>query len=305
MDLRLENNQYFALRAANGQNYQLEIRDSVLNLIQTILLVAPANISYKNLAPYHGHVILIGQENTGFSSNLYTEKVPFTGYVPIDLTTDMTVSEIFTTNTYLVQDSIQTGQFTYNYYQSEVVSLGAVITNNSNSEILTSAFMHAEVDYDHGYGYGCNAFSSNIRFVTEGLSPGMSDTVYFNPIKLTYSGYNSARNYCVWGDSPNYKSDINFGDNQLCSTYTFSSVSQIEKTLFKVYPNPANDFIHLILDTEIAEVHFCIISLDGRIVQQGNYETNAINIAQLTHGTYLFQLYDGDTFIGTEKIVKF
>ncbi len=132
-----------------------------------------------------------------FSNNLYTEKIIYNNYNPVIPDIDIAIDEIILLDIHLVKDSLQSGPSEYINFDSEVLTIAAIITNNSNAQVLISAYVNAEVNYSHGLDFNCPSYTSNFRYVTEGLAPGNSDTVYFNPIKLRYSGYNQQRLLCL------------------------------------------------------------------------------------------------------------
>lgn len=303
-DIQFYNNQFFVLRAMVGSVYQIEIRDENFVLLQNIPVTAPVYAVYQFIVPYANHCVLVGKENTGFSSNLYTEKVTYSNYSQVIPGIDISIDEVMLVDAYLQNDSIQTGSNSYSHYKSEVVTLAAIITNNSATEILTSAYVYAKVDYSHGFGSGCPSYTSNIIFSTEGLAPGNSDTVFFNPIKLYYSGYNVQRDFCIWLDSPNYKTEINFTNNHYCSNYTYSSVKDLNAEKFALFPNPTNDVVHITQDNVLLNSSYTIMSMDGKVVMQNNLTVNEIDLSDLPTGIYLVNILSNGESLGVKKIVK-
>jgi hypothetical protein len=303
-DIQFFNNQFIVLRALNGNSYEIEIRDANFTLLQSIPITSPNNIHYSYIVPYTNHSVLVAKENTLFSNNLYTEKVIYNNYNPVIPVIDIAIDEIILLDIHLVKDSLQSGPTEYSYIDSEVLTIAAIITNNSNSQVLISAYVNAEVNYSHGLDFNCPAYSSNFRYITEGLAPGNSDTVYFNPIKLRYSGYNQQRDFCVWLDSPNYSTESNFTNNYLCSNYIFSSIDKLNNESFSIFPNPSSDIINVSINKNSINCTYKIMSLDGKIISQDILIGNEINISNLPSGIYLVHLFDQKESLGIQKIVK-
>lgn len=69
-----------------------------------------------------------------------------------------------------------------------------------------------------------------------------------------------------------------------------------------IYPNPANDVVHIILPTNTT-YNYAIFDAYGRMVSTGNNETPSISIETLNHGVYLLRIVqDGQSMQG--KFVK-
>lgn len=303
-DIQFFNNQFIVLRALTSNSYEIEIRDANFTLLQSIPITSPNNIHYSFIVPYTNHCVLVAKENTLFSNNLYTEKVIYNNYNPVIPDIDIAIDEIILLDIHLVKDSLQSGPTEYSYIDSEVLTIAAIITNNSNAQVLISAYVNAEVNYSHGLDFNCPAYSSNFRYITEGLAPGNSDTVYFNPIKLRYSGYNQQRDFCVWLDSPNYSTESNFTNNYLCSNYIFSSIDKLNNESFSIFPNPSTDIINVSINKNSMNCSYEIMSLDGKVVSKDILTGNQINISNLPDGIYIIQLFDKGASIGVKKIVK-
>lgn len=77
--------------------------------------------------------------------------------------------------------------------------------------------------------------------------------------------------------------------------YDDVSVSEISKPFFEAYPNPANEYINLILEEKNAVY---ITDLVGKkyVESQNSATTIQINTADWPNGIYLIQVYDGQTF---------
>lgn len=73
-----------------------------------------------------------------------------------------------------------------------------------------------------------------------------------------------------------------------------ANLSEIETANFKIYPNPANNFIKI--SSNRSENDYQILSMDGRLVMTGSCRNEeSINISALSKGLYLIKV-DGQTF---------
>ena len=69
----------------------------------------------------------------------------------------------------------------------------------------------------------------------------------------------------------------------------FNEVAKYDMTDFKIYPNPASDYLHI---DNSKGYQYHIIDLFGRIVMQGQLdEEEKINVLSLPRGSYLLKLF--------------
>jgi len=75
-----------------------------------------------------------------------------------------------------------------------------------------------------------------------------------------------------------------------------------------IYPNPSKEFINLKFSTEgILDFRAEVFSLDGKLVEavpSNATDLMQINIADLSKGIYLLKIYNGNSYIGTRRIIK-
>lgn len=98
---------------------------------------------------------------------------------------------------------------------------------------------------------------------------------------------------------------FNYVDHSDIDFHVVSTVGleENEKSLFTVYPNPANDIIQINSDFNFSPQDIKIKDIRGRNVETlVNFMGNSINIATLSNGTY-FVLIENDEMKGTEKFV--
>lgn len=299
VDVAFRYGKFFWLKKSGSSMYELITTDSAFNTIATESFNSPNQVTYQKIFPFSNHFLLVGNENNGFSTNVYTAKRNYQSGINADTELDLSIDEILVVDNYLVLDSIQTGASTYDYYQSEIVQLAAVITNASPSQSLYSCYLNAGVNYYHSYGYGCPNYEDNKTHVMEGLPPGQSDTVLFDPIYLRYSGYNELRDICVWGDSPNFNFDLDLQNNLLCSQYLYTSIPETSFS-FDVFPNPSDGIIHINCSTRKPKT-VTIYNLAGKVMLKTTL-SNEIDLSALDSGIYLIQVSDQSTS-ATRKII--
>jgi len=83
------------------------------------------------------------------------------------------------------------------------------------------------------------------------------------------------------------------------------TIKDIEKTNVKIYPNPANDYLKIIVDDyNISELNICIYDIYGRTVLIKTCENNSeIETSILSEGIYIVRISDNKKILSTEKIV--
>jgi len=76
---------------------------------------------------------------------------------------------------------------------------------------------------------------------------------------------------------------------------------------FKIYPNPATDYVNIELSNFKDDVEFQMINTKGQLVKKGplNYEIEQINISNFERGIYIVQLiYNEERLTKTQKLIK-
>jgi len=82
---------------------------------------------------------------------------------------------------------------------------------------------------------------------------------------------------------------------------------KLEKKLeFKIYPNPARDFINIETVEGLSDIEYQIVSMNGNIVCSGKLNSNReqINVSALNNGLYLIKLSSKELkLLKTEKLM--
>ena len=84
---------------------------------------------------------------------------------------------------------------------------------------------------------------------------------------------------------------------------TVLGISDVENNLFKLYPNPAKDYIQI--DAQNIEITRALIyTVNGKIVNDSQITNNTISVKELAQGTYAVILQDNSGRYYTSKIIK-
>ena len=78
-----------------------------------------------------------------------------------------------------------------------------------------------------------------------------------------------------------------------CVQFTFVGLEEATSSALKVYPNPFID--HITVETQESNLRFRIMDVSGRVVKEGTLITNQISLEDLTSGTYMLHLSNGQT----------
>ena len=85
-------------------------------------------------------------------------------------------------------------------------------------------------------------------------------------------------------------------------------ISEVAKYNISMYPNPTNTVVNFKLETDTdTRLKVDILSLDGKKIKTislTNYQTNQVDISNLSSGIYLTNFYSGNTLITSKKLVK-
>jgi len=74
-------------------------------------------------------------------------------------------------------------------------------------------------------------------------------------------------------------------------------------TSFKIYPNPASDFIYVGDNNFISNRYYEILDINGKLIQKGQLSESRITTGNLLSGIYFVKIYDGNT-VSTQKFIK-
>lgn len=83
-----------------------------------------------------------------------------------------------------------------------------------------------------------------------------------------------------------------------------TDTDELERQInIKLSPNPADSILLVETKQAIANLHYEVYHLDGRLLQNGQTVENSINISNLQQGMYLVNLYSDETLLVSQKVV--
>jgi hypothetical protein len=111
--------------------------------------------------------------------------------------------------------------------------------------------------------------------------------------------------YAVFGDTT-------YDDRQLCLQagiyYKQSMIPAVDKTKFKMYPNPANTTLTIVWnDISEEKVSYSVVSILGQILTEGNFSLNSgsyiIDLRDFVSGIYEVKISTMHKTLNREKLV--
>ena len=82
------------------------------------------------------------------------------------------------------------------------------------------------------------------------------------------------------------------------------SNGDIKEQSFKIFPNPANDYITILSTTSVTVESYQLYNLTGQLVQEGQPVNRRVDISDLTTGIYLIKVNAENSQSNTLKLVK-
>ena len=82
----------------------------------------------------------------------------------------------------------------------------------------------------------------------------------------------------------------------------FLNNNEIDQTVFKIYPNPVNNYINIYSNNEISKIE--IYDLFGKnLLMKQKENLNRLNATQLVSGVYIVKIFSRET-IEIKRIIK-
>lgn len=146
-------------------------------------------------------------------------------------------------------------------------------------------------------------YDKNFDLLTAGTNFEKYSTLkHHKPLKSVVFGETQA--VMVWLEDRDAEGDDIYAQNLIWANYAnggTTSISDTEKTQFRVYPNPANDYLKIETADKITNLK--IVNIQGQVVlSKENQITNNINISKLNAGVY-FITVKTENNIFTEKLL--
>ncbi len=141
---------------------------------------------------------------------------------------------------------------------------------------------------------------------TETLMQILADANEFNSTDVwTYTVKSNVEYYVmaqgknaddIWGEITKVEFMVEYTDT--------TAVAELDEAMFKIYPNPASEYVRITSDVEIESL--MIFSMDGKMVysQDVNQEEIVIDVTEFTKGSYIVRMLSNDKFVLRRIIVK-
>jgi len=154
-------------------------------------------------------------------------------------------------------------------------------------------------EYDNGsYAY--------IFVETDSDCGGVNSTLY-NEEGVKYFRNNSSLDCFEFYDLEEYEATVLWTCEGESGFKINNAINETNELDFRLYPNPAKDYINIKLDKITSEfIQVQIIDYTGRVLKSMNLaslDPISISIDDLTLGTYLLSVFDGEKF-ATQKFIK-
>jgi hypothetical protein len=272
-------------------------------------------ISRKNngFSPRHERVVIYDNnvmrptttpDHTGSNRIEFTSQNSLIGYN--NETTEfgirrLSVNSSGVSNVSVTQNVLSNFYLDFIYKDNYMYSFDGKVVDVTTAPFVIGQFSNATgpVVYDSYYNRVCFAsydFSGNITF--KRFNPNTFLLFDSLPINQAFGNVNSlitCGNGCY---------AFNTTDNKVIiikdSTLGLSETEQIGK--FSIYPNPTTDYLFIKSDLEIKGIQ--ISDLNGRIVNNLDFQDNKINLTSLQTGIYFAKISDENGKITTKKIFK-
>lgn len=196
--------------------------------------------------------------------------------------------------------------------------------NNSNSTIIITVWA------DDGSGKPGTIIHENITLATPEYNLGVNgffdyllDSNVFIPAGNYYVGWQQTSSNVInvgYDRSINNNANTFFSSNGLWTNSgqdgtmmirpTFVSekdyvvgIEELNSVDVTIYPNPSQDFIYLKSDENINQLPYTILNINGKLIANGAYNTNGIDLRSFDNGVYFIE-FKLDTKSIFKKVIK-
>ena len=129
--------------------------------------------------------------------------------------------------------------------------------------------------------------------------PGMSSAL-LDVIPLTKDRYILIGSVVDTTDSPSFEKDLIFQKIDLRSWNSLGLEEQAAMVPLSVFPNPANEVIHL--ETTVGLARYRLYSPDGRVLAEGELDSKKLSLPELRAGAYLLEVQSQQGDSWTKKV---
>lgn len=204
-------------------------------------------------------------------------------------------------NVSVTQNVLSNFYLDFIYKDNYMYSFDGKVVDVTTAPFVIGQFSNATgpVVYDSYYNRVCFAsydFSGNITF--KRFNP--NTFLLYDSLPISQA-FGSVKNIITCG---NGCYAFNTTDNKviIIKDSTLGLSESEEKNKISIYPNPTTDYLYIKSDLDIKDVQ--ISDLNGRIINNLEFEDNKMNLASLQTGIYFAKISDINGKILTMKIIK-
>ena len=213
----------------------------------------------------------------------------------------LSVNSSGVSNVSVTQNVLSNFYLDFIYKDNYIYSFDGKVVDVTTAPFVIGQFSNATgpVIYDSYYNRVCFAsydFSGNITF--KRFNP--NTFLLYDSLPISQA-FGSVKNIITCG---NGCYAFNTTDNKviIIKDSTLGLSESEEKNNISIYPNPTTDYLYIKSDLDIKEIQ--ISDLNGRIINNLNYQDNKLNLTTLQTGIYFAKISDANGKIITKKIIK-
>ena len=213
----------------------------------------------------------------------------------------LSVNSSGVSNVSVTQNVLSNFYLDFIYKDNYIYSFDGKVVDVTTAPFVIGQFSNATgpVVYDSYYSRVCFAsydFSGNITF--KRFNP--NTFLLYDSLPISQA-FGSVKNIITCG---NGCYAFNTTDNKviIIKDSTLGLSESEEKNNISIYPNPTTDYLYIKSDLDIKEIQ--ISDLNGRIINNLNYQDNKLNLTTLQTGIYFAKISDANGKIITKKIIK-
>lgn len=204
-------------------------------------------------------------------------------------------------NVSVTQNVLSNFYLDFIYKDNYMYSFDGKVIDVTTAPFVIGQFSNASgpVVYDSYYNRVCFAsydFSGNITF--KRFNP--NTFLLFDSLPISQA-FGSVKSIITCG---NGCYAFNTTDNKvvIIKDSTLGLSESEERNIISIYPNPTTDYLYIESDLDIKDIQ--ISDLNGRVINNLEFQDNKINLASLQTGIYFAKISDINGKILTKKIVK-
>ena len=204
-------------------------------------------------------------------------------------------------NVSVTQNVLSNFYLDFIYKDNYMYSFDGKVIDVTTAPFVIGQFSNASgpVVYDSYYNRVCFAsydFSGNITF--KRFNP--NTFLLYDSLPISQA-FGSVKNIITCG---NGCYAFNTTDNKvvIIKDSTLGLSESEERNIISIYPNPTTDYLYIESDLDIKDIQ--ISDLNGRVINNLEFQDNKINLASLQTGIYFAKISDINGKILTKKIVK-